>query len=157
MANKHHVVLLVKHVSENRSDVLDRCTDELVSAIRNSIENPENYIITNIPRRRSAIIEYGIDHSELLAKSVAKRLGARYKSLLYSNARTPQKSLERAERLKNAKFVLKRTRLPQNSSIIIVDDIITTGASMGKAASLIRSLGVKNIVAAALAVSYKDQ
>lgn len=141
---------------DNRSDVLDKCTEELVSAIKNSIDNPEKYIITNIPRRRAAIVEYGIDHSELLAKEVAKRLGARYKALIYSNAKAPQKSLERIERLKNAKFVLRRTRLPENDGVIIIDDIITTGASMGKAAALIRSIGVKNIVAACLAISYKD-
>ena len=141
---------------DNRSDVLDKCADELVAALRNSIENPEHYVITNIPRRHTAIVEYGIDQSELLAKAVAKRVGARYKSLLYSNAKAPQKSLERIERLKNAKFVLKCTRLPENSGVIIIDDIITTGASMGKAASLIRSLGVRNIVAACLAISYKD-
>ena len=141
---------------DNRSDVLERCTDELAEAIRSSVDKPEEYIFTNVPRRRSAIIEHGIDHSQLLAKSLAKRLGGKYVSLMRSNARKPQKSLERTDRMKNAGFYLIRKPDLKGKSVIIVDDIITSGASISVAASLVRSLGAKNIIAASLAIAYRD-
>lgn len=141
---------------DNRSDVLDRCTDELSRAILNSIPDPENYIFTNVPRRRSAIIEHGIDHSALLAKSVAKHLGAKYMPLLRSNAKKPQKSLERTDRMKNANFSLIRDIDLKGRRVIIIDDIITSGASVSVAASLIRSLGARDIVAGCLAIAYRD-
>lgn len=141
---------------DNRADVLDACADEMEKSIRNSIKDPENYIITNVPRRRSAIVEYGIDHSALLAKEVAKRVGAKYVCLLKSNAKKAQKSLERSERIKNVSFDLIKEIDLTGKGVIIVDDVITSGASMGSASALIRSLGCRNIVAACLGIAYKD-
>ncbi len=142
---------------DNRSDVLKRCADELEYAIRNSISDPGGYIFTNVPRRKSAIIEHGIDHSELLARELAKRFDAEYISLLKSNAKKPQKSLETADRFKNAEFYISKNIDLTGRAVILVDDIITSGASMSKAASLIRSLGSREINAASLAIAYKDQ
>ena len=141
---------------DNRKDVLDKCTEELASAIRNSISDPEIYLFTNVPRRRAAIVEYGIDHSALLAKAVAKRLGAQYVPLLRSNAKKPQKSLERTDRMKNADFSLIRDLDLSDKRVIIIDDIITSGASVSMAASLLRSLGARKITAACLAIAYRD-
>ena len=141
---------------DNRSDVLEKASDELVKAILNSLNNPEECIITNVPRRRSAIIEYGIDHSALLAKAVAKKLSCEYRELLRSRAKSEQKTLEITDRFKNADFYILRDIDLTGKRVIIVDDVITTGASVGKAASLIRSLGAKEITAACLAIAYKD-
>ena len=141
---------------DNREDVLDRCAEELASAIRNSIQDPVSYLFTNVPRRRAAIVEYGIDHSALLAKAVAKKLGAQYMPLLRSNAKKPQKSLERTDRMKNADFSLIRDLDLSDKRVIIIDDIITSGASVSMAASLLRSLGARKITAACLAIAYKD-
>ena len=142
---------------DNRSDVLKRCADELEYAIRNSVSDPGGYIFTNVPRRKSAIIEHGIDHSELLARELAKRFDAEYISLLKSNAKKPQKSLETADRFKNAEFYISKNIDLTGRAVILVDDIITSGASMSKAASLIRSLGSREINAVSLAIAYKDQ
>lgn len=142
---------------DNRADVLELCVDILSEAISNSVSDPQNYIFTNVPRRRSAIIEFGIDHSATLSKEVASRLGGEYLDLLKSNAKKPQKSLETLERLKNADFELTAEPDLSGKRVIIVDDIITSGASMSSAATLIRSLGCKNITAAVLAIAYKDK
>ncbi len=141
---------------DNRRDVLLRCAGELAEAIKNSIPNPEEYIFTNIPRRKAAIIEYGIDHSKLLAEELSKRFGAKYIPLLTSNARKAQKSLDRTERFNNLDFEIKQELDLSGKSVIIVDDIITSGASMAAAAALIRSMGCKYIVAASLGIAYKD-
>ncbi len=142
--------------TDNRKDVLELCTKELYLAISNSIDNPSDYIFTNIPRRKKAIIEYGIDHSALLAESLAKHFGAKYINIMKSNAKKPQKSQETEQRLQNANFELTIEPNLQGRGVIIVDDIITSGASMSSAAALIRSLGCKNIVAAAIAIAYRD-
>ena len=141
---------------DNRSDVLKKCTDEMCAAILNTHNITEDFVITNVPRRRRAIVRYGIDHSELLAKSVAKRLGVKYIRTLKSRAKSEQKLLTREERLKNTDFTLLAKESLEGKKIIIVDDIITTGASVGSAAVMIRALRPKSIYAAALAIAYKD-
>lgn len=142
---------------ENRRDVLELCTKELATAIRNSVPNPEQYVITNIPRRKSEIVDKGFDQAGILAVSLAKELGAEYVSILTSLSKKPQKSLEGVDRLKNANFAIKSEVDLSGKSVIIVDDVITTGASMGNAAALIRSLGAKKIIAASLGIAYKDK
>lgn len=141
---------------DNRSDVLNTCVDELSTAILNSIDDPSAYIFTNVPRRKSAIVEFGIDHSAMLSKALAKRFGAEYIQILSSKAKSEQKKLETEERFRNADFYISKNLDLTGREVIIVDDIITTGASISKAASLIRSLGAKSIVAATLAIAYRD-
>lgn len=141
---------------DNRQDVLDVCTSELAAAISNSVDKPESYIFTNVPRRTDAIVKYGIDHSELLSRSLAKHFGAEYRRILKSKAKKAQKSLEADERFKNVEFSIIDDRDISGRGVIIVDDIITSGASMSKAAAMIRSLGTKDIIAATLGIAYKD-
>ncbi len=141
---------------DNRKDVLDLASEELYIALNNTIDDFSQCIITNIPRRRAALVEFGIDHSELLAKEIAKKCRAEYISLMKSNAITPQKSLDHTERRKNANFELIKEPDLTGKTVIIVDDIITSGASVSNAAMLIRGLGSKNIIAACIAIAYKD-
>jgi predicted amidophosphoribosyltransferase len=130
---------------DNRIDVLERCTEELASSILNSVANPERYVFTNVPRRKSAIIEHGIDHSALLAKAVADKLGAEYISILKSNAKKQQRSLETEDRFRNADFYISKEIDLTGKGTIIIDDIITSGATAKTASNLLYNGGVKKI------------
>ena len=141
---------------DNRSDVLKLCSTELSEAIVATLGDVGDYIITNVPRRKKAITDYGIDHSALLAKSVSKLTGSTYISILKSNAKKPQKHLYGNDRYANADFEIKRDIDLCGKRVIIVDDIITTGASTSACAMLLKGLGAKSIYAAALAVAYNE-
>ena len=141
---------------ECRYDVLKRATLELSSAIRSSLTPDSNYIFSNIPRRFAAVLDHGVDHAAELAHSLAKELGCEYMPLLTSKSKKAQKKLDREERITNAEFDFKRTPDLKGKTVILVDDIVTTGASMGHAAMLIRSLGAKEVIGAALAIAYFD-
>ncbi len=143
---------------DNRKDVLNFLSDELSDAIFNSYKNTDKFIFTNVPRRSEAIRKYGIDHSKLLAKALAKRCGGKYIQLLRSNAKTAQKKLLANERINNAKFDY-RLRKPslKGITVVLVDDIVTTGASMGACAMLLRGLGAKKIIGASISIAYKDK
>lgn len=142
---------------DNRKDVLDFLTAELGAALSNSIGNLEKCVFTNVPRRRKEALRYGFDHAEMLARSLAKRFSAEYYQPLISKSKKPQKKTQGAERIKNASFKLKKkTKDLSGKTVIIVDDIITTGASMSACAMLVRALGTKKIIGAAVSIAYKD-
>ena len=142
---------------DNRRDVLEFLTNELCSAISNSIDKPEEYVFINVPRRKESIRKYGMDHAEMLAKSVAKHFSAQYYQPLYSNSKHEQKHMSSIDRMKNANFKLKRNAKDlKGKNVILFDDIVTTGASMGSAAMLLRALNAKKIVGAVIAIAYKD-
>ena len=141
---------------DDRADVLKRATDELSAAIRNSLSPDESYVFTNVPRRRGAILKYGLDHAAALSKSLAREFGCEYMRLLVSKSKRPQKNLEHDERIKNAQFDIRGNVNLKGKTVVIVDDIVTTGASIGHCATLIRSLSPKEIVGAAIAIAYFD-
>ncbi len=149
--------LIYSFKRDNRKDVRDFLADELADAISASCVGMENFVFVNVPRRRSSIVKYGIDHAKLLAKSLAKRFSAEYYQPIISKSKKPQKTTVGKERIRNARFKLKRrTKDLAGKTVVIVDDIVTTGASMGSCAMLIRALGTKKIIGATIAVAYKD-
>ena len=143
---------------DNRRDVLKYLSDELASAVLNSIKINDNYIVSSVPRSEKSLVKYGIDQSEELGKALAKILGLKYVKLLKSTAKRQQKHAEsREERFKNVEMnVIKRAPDISGKNVILVDDVITTGASMSHAATHIKGLGAKKIIGAALAIAYKD-
>ncbi len=144
---------------DNREDVISFLTDELVYALNNSIDfSKGEYIITNVPRRRRSVVEYGFDHAEVLAKAVSKKLNIEYRQFLRSKSKKAQKSVQGQRRIQNAQFDYKRKREIdiKGKTVIIVDDIVTTGASMSRCASLIRGLGTNKMIGASIAIAYKD-
>lgn len=144
---------------DNRKDVLEFLSTELASSIIFSLKNPENYVLTSIPRIKRSTVRYGIDHAELLAKAVAKKIGATYVKLLKSKGKREQKHARgREERIKNLNLTInERSDAVKDKNVIIIDDIVTTGVSMSVAAMLLKSIGAKRIIAASVASAYKDE
>lgn len=143
---------------ENRRDVVDFLSEELKNSILASVKITNDTVITSVPRRKRAIAKYGIDHSRVLARATAKKLSAEYIPTLKSLAKKPQKkAVNIDERIENAKFKpIKQSVDLEKKTVILIDDIVTTGASMGAAAFNLKSMGAKRIIGAALSVAYKD-
>ena len=143
-----------------RSDVFDFLADELSDTIRNNLDfsdGLENYIITNVPRRKTAIQEYGYDHAAELAKRVAKILGIEYRSILLSKTMKAQKEVVGDERKRNAKFIVQnKIKSLTGIRVLLIDDIITTGSSIAACADALRALKPKEIIAVSLSIAYKD-
>ena len=150
----NQLIYVVKRVK--RRDLLDFISDEMITSIKNSIKY-ENYVITNVPRKRNRVMKYGLDHSAEIAKCISRKLGVEYVKLLKSKSKKAQKKTHGEERLKNAKFdYVRKPDDVEGKRVILVDDIVTTGASMGASAMLIRALGAKEVVGASLAITFRD-
>lgn len=142
---------------DNRRDVLDFCSSILSGAILNTVSDFSDVVFTNVPRRRSAVRERGIDHAALLARAIARELKADYMPLLISKAKRSQKTLSKEDRRKNARFELKKQIDLTSKRVIVIDDVITSGASMAEAAMQIKRLHPKEIISASLAIAYRDK
>lgn len=148
---------VIYHIKRGyRRDLVDFLSQEIALSISKSLKY-ENYIITSVPRSRSRKLKYGIDHSEQIAKAVAKKLNIKYMQFLKSKSKKPQKKTHGEERFNNISFDYKINADLNGVRIILVDDIVTTGASIGGCAMLLKGLGAKEIVGAALSIAFKDK
>ena len=98
-------------------------------------------VITFVPRSKEGFRENGFDQSEYLAKRMAKILGfAKVKRLTKRIGKSKaQKTLSGKDRASNVKgkfCAVNRKISPEN--IVIVDDVLTTGASMKECISVLR-------------------
>jgi len=141
-----------------REDVITFISSELTQAVRHSFDNTDGLVITSVPRSKRSLVKYGFDHAEGLAKRVADELSAEYIPLLCSNAKGEQKKMDREARLKNARFDLISTPDLTGKTVIIIDDIVTTGASMVSAAREVRKLGRRiTVYSASVSMAYRDE
>jgi predicted amidophosphoribosyltransferase len=97
------------------------------------------------PQRRR---QRGFDHAELLASAVARRLRRPRRALLRRAAGAPQTGRSRLERLEGPRFEASG-RAPLE--VVLVDDVCTTGSTLGAAAAVLRAAGADVVHALVLA------
>ncbi len=76
-----------------------------------------------------------------------------YDNLIRIRPTRPQVELSGEERLRNVKgaFSLRRPGDVEDRSILIVDDVFTTGATMNECASVLKRAGARSVIALTLA------
>ena len=95
----------------------------------------------------------GFNQAELLARRVAVRYGLRpANNLRRSRYTKAQASLSEAERQKNLKnsFVVYQPEQVWGKRVLLVDDVMTTGATLREAAGVLKAAGVKCVSALTL-------
>ncbi len=110
----------------------------------------ENTYITWVPRSKRAYRKAGHDQSEEIAKRVSRELGFPLIRAFENVGHKAQKKLNSEERKKNASksYVLTAdSDLIKDKNVIIIDDIVTTGASISACAELLKGAGSAKMVA----------
>ena len=93
-----------------------------------------------LPRNRAAVRRYGLDQAELLAKELAKTLEYPFMPLLSRTKDTaPQKTLSAKARAENLANAFKKVTLNEPLRVLVVDDVVTTGAGMAEAAKMLEN------------------
>jgi len=93
--------------------------------------------------------ERGFNQSAALARPIARRLGIRYEAdCMKRIAPTPsQTMLSRGERLENVMgaFAMKQGRHLKGRRLLVVDDVLTTGATTNACAKVCREAGALSV------------
>ena len=98
--------------------------------------------------------ERGFNQSELLARVVAERLGAPLVNAVCRKRRTPsQAGLTNAQRRTNVAgaFACSKKFSVKDLHVLLVDDVLTTGATASACAAVLKRAGAKRVTVLTLA------
>jgi ComF family protein len=113
-------------------------------------------VVTHLPTATSRVRMRGYDQAALIAREYARLCQLYYVPLLFRMGHERQVGAGRAERQRQlARAFRPRGNPSKYSSVVLIDDVITTGATLESAALVLRQAGVANVHAAVFAMSRK--
>jgi len=125
----------------------------LMAACLNDLDAPD--AIVPVPLHRARFYERGYNQSALLADGLGAATGLSTHTdwLARSNATRSQTHLSRADRWANVAeaFTVTAPTAVNGASLLIVDDIITTGSTAVAAAAALKTAGARHVALCALA------
>ena len=118
-------------------------------------------VLTWAPLNKYRLRRRGYDQAQLIAESAASFLGIRAVPVLEKVRNAPPQSGLRTPERRRANvsgcYAVPDPGLVADRRILIVDDIITTGATVSECARMLMLAGAKDVCAAALAVRRNEK
>ena len=107
--------------------------------------------VSFIPATAEAYARRGFDHMELVARSFCQLTGLPLYDVLVRPHAKDQRKLSSMQRHINLKGSIACTAPVNQSNILLLDDVVTTGASIREATRVLCAAGVRSVTVGALA------
>jgi ComF family protein len=109
----------------------------------------EDVLLCPIPTAPSRMRQRGFDHAKLLSGQLSKLLKIKSEFLLRRCTNTRQVGASRSVRMKQteeAYEITQETKI-KGRNIVLVDDVMTTGATISATAKMLKQAGAKSVSA----------
>ena len=107
--------------------------------------------VTFVPVTAAAFARRGFDHMEAVARPFAELAGKPLADALAKHGRADQRALGRAARAESAQGVYEVVADVRGMRLLVLDDVITTGATLSAVAEALAASGAARVEALALA------
>ena len=132
-----------------RHDFLD---DQLAELLHATLRDTDFDVIVPVPMHWLRRRRRGYNQAELLARAAGKRIGVRCAMLLAKTADGPTQSLlSRERRAANVRHAFRASPAAKGKSLLLIDDICTTGETLRACAKELQRAGAVRVAAVAVA------
>jgi competence protein ComFC len=156
-------VYSIKHSKEGRSFdfVAEQFRELLIPEMRANELLPKDCVITYLPRSHKNKAKDGFDQSYMLAKSLSKVTGIEFlpcfKRRLVAKEQKSLNSFERRLNMRSAYTLRDIDEEIKDKTVILVDDIVTTGSSMASCARLLYSKSAFAVMGVCVGLTRKEK
>jgi ComF family protein len=134
----------------------------LAEAIQKLSTDADSVLVVTVPLHRSKRRERGFNQAELIARAALKNKGLPYELdadvLERTRPTVSQIGLTRSQRVENIRGAFRVRHLNQvvGRSIVLVDDVLTTGTTASECARVLRKAGAEKVLVATVARTLKE-
>ncbi|MBT8386571.1 MAG: ComF family protein [Ignavibacteria bacterium] len=129
----------------------------LAEALEEKINTWKIDLIIPVPLHQLKKSERGYNQSEYIAKGISKRSRIKMQNnaisrVRYTQSQTTMTLKEREQNIENA-FKVKRKKNIKGKTLLLVDDVITTGATVKECGKVLKDSGANTIYACSTAIA----
>ena len=147
--------LLIHHLKRQRRFLLASMLANMLAAQVSASANPpsSDTILLPVPASRRSLRERGFSPAAELARHLARVLGLSCRTDIVSRRQelVSQKFLGRQQRLSGAHDLYACVRRVEGQAIVLVDDVMTTGATLHGLSKVLKDAGARSVSAMVLA------
>jgi ComF family protein len=115
----------------------------------------KNTIISSVPLHKYKKRDRGFNQAFIIAKQLSKELDITHDDILvrkkYTLSQTTKNKRQRSEDLLDAFSIKKKFQNKLKGNIVLVDDILTSGATLNSCAKILRDNGCERVIAFVIA------
>ena len=151
MGSVRESILRFKFEGEKRN--ADYYAERMATQVLEQFRESAFDLVTSVPLSAKRKKERGYNQSELIARRISERLRIPYAECLSKEAdNAEQHRLKRNERKANVKGAYRAADSGiQGKRILMIDDIMTTGATLSECASVLFAAGAESVFCAVVA------
>ena len=144
---------------KGRREYLDFYSQAVCRRFAKTIRRISPDVLVPVPVHPTRMRSRGFNQAELLARCIGRQLEIPVcpKGLRRTKKTLPQKQLNQQERLKNLRQAFVPGNLPLGvRTVLLIDDIYTTGSTLEACARALKSMGVENVYGLTLCIGHNS-
>ena len=139
-------------------DAADFFAENIYKKVKECFCDQKFDIVTAVPMSPFKKIGKGYNHSEVIAKALARKMGVEFKKLLNKKPFCKsQHTMKRDERFENVKGMFYPKAEAHYKKVLLVDDIKTTGATLNECTKELLFAGVEEVFCSVCVLGIEKQ
>ena len=140
-----------------KQKIADILGEKMAEILKVNLAGLENMILIPVPLHKKREKERGFNQSLLICKKISEKLNIPYlqDNIIRTKETKYMYRLSKKERFANVKqaFKIVNPESIKNKTVIIIDDIFTTGATISQIAKLLKKNGINKVIGATVAMA----